>query len=141
LFGHIFLLLLRLIDSSIQAHLSQEAFHCLYFIFASLEEADSRRRIPFGKFLPIHGFDEWEMNKLWGSESKYTVKVHMLIGISEPFFASHNVSNPHLPIVYNVGEVEGRPAIRSHNHKVIDGLELKFSEDFVLKGLWQGDEV
>jgi len=65
----------------------------------------------------------------------------VFIGIVEPFLSSNDMRDFHLPVINDVGEVEGRPAISSDYDEILQCLEIHFAVYLISKVLGKREEV
>ena len=81
------------------------------------------------------------MNPFRLSSLENFIKIDMFIGISEPFLSPHHMSDFHLPVINNIGEMKSRPFIASDYDEIINGLKRNFTKDFIFKGFWPLNKI
>jgi hypothetical protein len=102
-----------------EAQSKEKTLHGLNLVLTIDESLRLRLWIPLGQFFAIHSFDERQMSKFGYGSSKDSVEIDMLVGIGEPLFTSHDVGDLHLPVVDNISEVKGGPAVTSDDHEIV----------------------
>jgi hypothetical protein len=65
----------------------------------------------------------------------------MLARIGQPLLSSHDMSNLHLPIVDDIGEVKSGPPVALNNYKVIKLGNLHLPIDFVMESFRHCEDI
>ena len=81
------------------------------------------------------------MHKCRNRSLKHLIEIYVFIGIVEPFLSSNDMRDFHLPVINDVGEMEGRPAISSDYDEILQWLEIHFAVYLISKVLGKREEV
>lgn len=77
--------------------------------------------------------------RFWSLEN--FIKIDMFIGIGQPLFPSHHMSDFHLPIINHIRKMKSWPLITPNYDEIIDWPKRNFSKNFIFEGWRPLDKI